>query len=120
MPKQLLTGSLDEQCAFLYELAQQKMAQGNYTGAVHALKEIVKYAPDYRDAAELLAEAQRRKSAHTMLLLFAFGGAALFIGIGTVTQVGNDLVFIGLAVTGALLGYLVGTWVAARRSRTAA
>ena len=61
MAKQALSGSLEEQCEFLYTLAVEKMGDGNYTGAVHALKEIVKYAPDYRDSAELLAEAKRRK-----------------------------------------------------------
>ena len=54
MPKQLLTGSLEEQCQFLYSLALEKIQQGNYTGAVHALKEIVKYKPDFLDAADLL------------------------------------------------------------------
>ena len=37
MPKQKLTGTLDEQCEFLYGLAITKMAEGNYTGAKHAL-----------------------------------------------------------------------------------
>ncbi|HMN31708.1 MAG TPA: hypothetical protein PKE45_26400, partial [Caldilineaceae bacterium] len=54
MPKQLLTGTLEEQCEFLYTMAVEKMAQGNYTGAVHALKEVVKHAPDFRDAQALL------------------------------------------------------------------
>ncbi len=111
MPKTLLTGSLDEQCEFLYTLAQDKMQQGNYTGAIHALKEIAKYRPDYRDTAQMLAEAKRRKSDHTLLLLYAFGGAALFIGIGTVTQAGNDLVLMALALVGGLLGYLVGNLI---------
>lgn len=105
MPKRLLTGTLDEQCEFLYTLAQEKMQQGNYTGAIHALQEIAKYRPDYRETAQLLAEARRRKSEHTFLLLAAFGGAAIFIGIGTVIQVGHDLLFLGLALVGGLLGY---------------
>lgn len=117
MPKQLLTGTLDEQCEFLYSLAQDKMQQGNYTGAIHALKEIVKHAPDYRDAAQLLQEAKRRKAAHTALLFYALGGAILAIAIGTLAQVGNDLIFLTLALVGALVGYLVGDWMRARRSR---
>jgi hypothetical protein len=60
MPKQVLTGTLDEQCEFLYSLAQEKIGQGNYTGAVHVLKEIVKHKPDYRDA---VAIAGRNKGA---------------------------------------------------------
>ncbi len=38
MPKQMLSGTLDEQCAFLYDLGRQKMEQGNYTGAIHAFR----------------------------------------------------------------------------------
>jgi len=117
MPKQLLTGTLDEQCAFLYSLAQDKMRQGNYTGAIHALQEIVKHAPEYRDAAQLLQEARRRKATHTTLLFYALGGAILFVAIGTLAQVGNDLIFLALALAGALVGYLAGDWARARRSR---
>ncbi len=58
MPKELLTGTLDEQCEFLYNLAMEKMQAGNYTGAAHALKEIVEHKPNFRDAAELLEEAK--------------------------------------------------------------
>lgn len=117
MAKTLLTGSLDEQCEFLYTLAQTKMQQGNYTGAIHALKEIAKYQPGYRDTAQLLAEAQRRKAEHTTLLFYAFGGAALFIGIGTVLQAGNDLVFLVLALAGGLLGYFAGNLMRSLRGR---
>ena len=111
MPKQTLTGTLEEQCEFLYNLAQEKMAQGNYTGAVHALKEVVKHAPEYRDAAQLLAEVKQRKSSQNQLLWFAFGGAAIFIFIGSWLQVGNDLILIGLAVVGAVLGFFLGNLV---------
>jgi hypothetical protein len=111
MPKQLLTGTLDEQCDFLYTLASEKMQQGNFTGAVHALKEIVKYNPNFRDANELLAEAKRRKAEQSQLLWFVFGGVAIAIFIGTVIQVGNDFLFLGLIAVGALVGFLMGNWV---------
>lgn len=111
MPKQLLTGTLDEQCGFLYDLALEKMQQGNYTGAVHALKEIVKHQPGFRDAGALLEEAKRRKAEQSQLLWFAFGGAAIFVFFGTMIQVGNDLLFIGLILVGALLGFIVGNLV---------
>jgi hypothetical protein len=111
MPKQLLTGSLDEQCEFLYTLALEKMQQGNYTGAVHALKEIVKHKPDFRDAGAVLADAKRRKAEQSRLLWFAFGGAALFVLFGTMLQVGNDLLFLGLIAAGALVGFFVGNLV---------
>jgi hypothetical protein len=111
MPKQLLTGSLDDQCEFLYALALEKMQQGNYTGAVHALKEIVKYKPDFRDASAVLADAKRRKAEQGQLLWFAFGGAAVFVLFGTMLQVGNDFLFLALIAAGALVGFLVGNLV---------
>ena len=111
MPKQLLTGTLDEQCQFLYDLALEKMQQGNYTGAIHALKEVVKHNPGFRDAGELLADAKRRKSEQSQLLWFAFGGAAIFVFIGTMFQVENDFLFLGLIAAGALVGFLVGNLV---------
>ena len=116
MPKQQLTGTLDEQCEFLYNLAQEKMEQGNFTGAAHALKEIVKHNPGFRDAAVVLADAKRRKSEQSMLLWFAFGGAALFVLFGTMMQLGNDFLFLGLIAVGALLGFLVGNLVRSLRS----
>lgn len=111
MPKQLLTGTLDEQCEFLYNLALEKMQQGNFTGAIHALKEIVKHNPGFRDASAVLAEAKRRKAEQGRMLWFVFGGAALFVFAGTVFQVGNDLLFLALIAAGALLGFLMGNLV---------
>lgn len=111
MPKQMLSGSLDEQCDFLYSLALDKMGQGNYTGAIHALQEIVKYAPAYRDAARLLDEARGRKAEHRLLIICSFAGGALMIGAGTLLRAGNDFWFLALALAGAGLGYLVGNGV---------
>ncbi|MCB0115771.1 MAG: hypothetical protein R2873_05785 [Caldilineaceae bacterium] len=116
MPKQLLTGSLEEQCDFLYQLAQEKMQIGNYTGAIHALDEVVKHAPDYADAADLLALAKRRKTDQRNRLLFALIGAALFIGIGTFAQVTNDLWLFALAFLGLLVGYGVANLVSSLRT----
>lgn len=115
MPKQLLTGSLEEQCEFLYNLALDKMRQGNFTGAIHALQEIVKHKPDFRDAAAVLAEAKTRKSEQTQLLWFAIGGAAIFVLLGTILQVPNDLIFLVMAVAGALVGFLAGNLVQSLR-----
>ena len=108
MPKQTLVGTLDEQCAFLYEMAQEKIAEGNYTGAVHALQEILKYQPNFRDAATLLAETKARKSQQSRLVLAGFLGAILFVGVGTTLRVSNDLLFLALALIGAVVGYAAG------------
>lgn len=116
MPTQKLTGTLEEQCEFLYNLAEQKLAEGNYTGAVHALKEIVKYKPDYKDAQQLLRQAKERKSEQSFLVWMGLGGMAVFVLIGTVVGVPNDLYFLVLAGIGLVAGYIAGTLI--RKVRT--
>lgn len=119
MRKQSLTGTLEEQCEFLYNLALEKMAEGNFTGAAHAFKEVARHKPDYKNVRELLAEAQQRKASQRVLLFCGLGGAMLFIAIGTVYRLGNDLLFIGLALLGALVGYALGNVLqSVRRNRT--
>ena len=117
MPKQKLTGTLDQQCEFLYGLAITKMAEGNYTGAKHALQEIVKYKPDYRDAQQLLEQVSRKKSDQTFLIVMAFVGAAVGVAVGSLGHLGNDLVLLVLAGIGALLGYGVGNYIRSFRAR---
>ena len=117
MPKELLSGTLDEQCEFLYQLAVEKMSQGNYTGATHALAEVVKYSPDYRDAAELLQEARRRKAEQRALLLWISLGLAVGIGLGSILDLPNDLALLIFAVGGAIAGYGVGNLVASYRRK---
>lgn len=107
MQRQELTGTLEEQCDFLYNLAQEKIADGNYTGAAHVLKEIVRHSPKYRDAATLLQEAEKRKAEQRALLTGGIVGAVLFVGLGTLIQLPNDIVFILLAILGAVLGYII-------------
>ena len=116
MPKQKLTGTLDQQCEFLYGLAISKIAQGNYTGAKHALQEIVKYKPDYRDARQLLEKVSAQKSDQTFLVIMAFVGAAIAVGFGSISQLGNDLVLLVLAAVGALVGYGAGNFIRSFRA----
>ncbi|MCY3897065.1 MAG: hypothetical protein OXF86_00735 [Caldilineaceae bacterium] len=116
MAKKQLTGTLEEQCSFLYQVAQEKMEDGNYTGAVYALKEIVRHKPDYRDAAQLLEQARRHKKAQSFRLIISLTGAALFVGIGSTAGVPNDLWLFVLAFAGLLLGYAVANMV--RRQAT--
>lgn len=117
MPKTLLTGTLEEQCAFLFNLAQEKAAVGNYSGAKHALKEILKHAPNYPGAAELMVKVSKGKQEQNMMLAFVFGFAVIAVAIGTIWQVPNDLWFIGLIVAGAIVGFLVGNAIALFRNR---
>ena len=116
MPKQKLTGTLEQQCEFLYGLAITKIAQGNYTGAKHALEEIVKYKPDFRDAQQLLQEVSRKKSDQTFLVVMAILGAAVGVAVGSIGQLGNDLVLLALAGIGALVGYGVGNYIRSFRA----
>lgn len=109
--KKQLTGTVEEQCGFLYRLSQEKMASGNYTGAVYALKEIVKHIPDYGDAADLLELARRQKKAQTFRLLVSLGGAVAFIGVGSASGLHNDLWLLGLGSTGLLFGYGVANMI---------
>lgn len=115
MPKQKLTGTLEEQCEFLYQLAQEKMSQGNYTGAVHALEEVVAHAPAFRDAATLLQAAKRKKSEQRRLLFAAMGGSALFIAVGTVLQLPNDWLFLLFAIVGAFVGFGIANFLEIRK-----
>ncbi len=117
MPKQTLTGTLEEQCEFLYQLAQEKMVQGNYTGAVHALKEIVKHLPSFRDAATLLVEAKQKKSEQQRLLFSAIGGAAIAIALGTLLQLPNDWLFLIFATVGAFVGFGISNFIELRKRR---
>jgi uncharacterized membrane protein AbrB (regulator of aidB expression) len=115
MPKQTLAGTLEEQCEFLYQLAQEKIAQGNYTGAVHALNEVVKHAPTFRDASALLAAAKKKKAEQRRLLFAALGGSFVFIAVGTFLQLPNDWAFLAFAVVGALIGFGVGNFFEMRK-----
>ena len=115
MRTEKLSGSLEEQCEFLYQLAQEKMAEGNYTGAYHILQEILKHVPDYKEAPQLLHHVKQKKGEQRTLLFTGLFGAILFTGIGTLLQVSNDLIFILLAIFGIIVGYVVGSFLLARR-----
>ena len=108
MPKEILTGSLDEQCDFLYNMAIEKMQQGNFTGAAHALKEIVKHQPDFRDAQSLLAEAKARKAEQRWLLIISLTGFAGGVYIGSTWGAANDFWLLLYAGLGLLVGYAIG------------
>lgn len=103
--KKLLTGTLEEQCSFLYQLAEQKMASGNYTGAAYALKEIVKYRPEFRDAARLLKIARAEKRKQRNRIVVSLLGAIVAIAIGSAIGLPNDLWLFGIAFAGLLVGY---------------
>lgn len=81
------------------------METGNYAGASHALREIIKYAPEYENAAQLLAIVKQRQAEQRNRLLYSLLGAVLFVCIGSFLQISSDLVLLALAVVGLLVGY---------------
>jgi len=117
MPKELLTGSLEEQCDFLYEMAIDKLAHGNFTGAAHVLGEIVKYVPDYKDAQALLWEAKRRKAEQRWLVIISLIGLAGGVFIGSLRGVSNDFWLLLYAGVGLLAGYAGGNLLNSLRRR---
>ncbi len=117
MRRQQLTGTLDEQCAFLYDLALEKMEQGNFTGAYHALKEVARHRPNFRDVQAQFAEATWRKNEQRFLLLFVFLGAIAFVYLGSGLNFGNDLIFIAFVFLGSVLGFALGYGINSWRRR---
>lgn len=120
MPKTMLTGSLDEQCEVLYQLAQEKMRQGNFTGAVHALAEVVKHQPDYKDAARVLEMARAHKRTQRRTLLLSLLGAILFIGIGSVSGLAGDIWLLALGIVGLFIGYGAANFIGSMGANTSA
>ena len=69
-------------------------------------------------AAGLLEDVKRRKADQRFLGLTALIGLALFIAVGTVIGLSNDLYFLVLAAIGAVVGYGIGNLIQSFR-RTA-
>ncbi len=111
MVKNLLEGTLEEQCEFLYDLGVEKLKTGNFAGALYAFREIVRHDPAYRDVAALLVEARGRKSEQRQLILVGLGSGALFMGVGRLTGISHDLALILVGALGLVCGYLGCTWI---------
>ncbi len=106
MVKKLLEGTLEEQCAFLYDLGVEKMKAGNFAGALHVFREVAKHDPTYRDVTVLLAEVKGRKSEQRQLILVGLGSGALFMAVGRLAGISHDLVLILAGALGLVCGYL--------------
>ena len=116
--KQLLTGTLDEQCEFLYNMAIEKMEVGNYTGAVYALREVVAHNPGFKDATALLAFVEERKFDQTFLLASAGIGVVAGVALYSWLQPGNDLLLWVYGLGGLFSGYGLGNLIRSfQRSR---
>ncbi len=106
MTKKMLEGTLDEQCAFLYDLALSKMKTGNYTGALYALKEVARHRPNYRDVSSLLVHLQKRKRDQRRLILVGLCSGILLATLTLAAGVTNDLLVVGAGVLGLVGGYV--------------
>ncbi|MCO6452174.1 MAG: hypothetical protein J5I90_15440 [Caldilineales bacterium] len=116
MPKEQLQGSLDEQLSVIYDVVQERMATGKYSGAVHYAKEIIKYDPNYRDIQDVLKKAQAAKRQQTILLSVSLISAILAVIIIRWLGWTQDWLSLIVAALGALLGFLITNFFFSRRT----
>lgn len=102
-----LTGSPEEQADQLYDLAEEAMAQGRYSGAYRYWQEIEKALPGYRDVPERLAEANLARREQRFLIMGALAGAVVLLFIARSLGAERELVLLGAAVLGLLVGWLI-------------
>jgi len=117
MPKITLPGTVEEQAAQIYDLADEAMQQGRYTGAYHYYQEIERALPGYRDVAARMAQAKRAKREQSNLLIGSILGGALAIALARLAGNNNELIFIGVAILGLLAGFAVTALLFSRRSK---
>lgn len=117
MAKQQLSGTLDEQLATLYDMTQQRLADGKYSGAVHFAKQIVKVDPNYRDIQEILRKAQRAKYEQTWAMVVSLIVAMLAIALARPLGFSKDWQMLIFGFFGLLIGFLATTALFLRRSQ---
>ena len=115
MPKLQLAGSIDEQLATVYDMVQERLANGRYSGAVAYAKEIVKVDPNYRDIQELLHKAQRAKREQTWGLVVSLVAAVAAIALARWIGLTRDWQMLLFGFAGLLGGFLLAqVWFAFR------
>jgi hypothetical protein len=102
-----LTGPVEEQAAQLYDLAVTAMEEGRYSGAYRYFLEIENAVPGFRDVPERLRQADYARREQRFLALGSFAGAIILVIAARLLSVQNELVFLGVAVVGLVLGFLV-------------
>ena len=93
--------------AAVYDMVQERMAEGKYTGAVHYAKEIIKVDPNYRDIQDILQQAQRAKREQTWLLAISLVGAMVVVALTRWWGWTRDWQSLVFAVVGLLLSFLI-------------
>ncbi len=115
MPKLQLAGSVDEQLATVYEMVQERMANGRYSGAVTYAKEIIRVDPNYRDIQEILAQAQRAKREQTWGLVISLVAAVVAVALARWIGLTRDWQMLIFAFVGLIGGFLLtNAWFAFR------
>jgi hypothetical protein len=105
MPVKTLEGTIEEQAAQIYDLAAEAMQEGRFTAAYRYYLEIERAVPGFRDVPELLAKANYARKEQRTLLLGSITGASVLIVLARLLGNDNELVFLGVAVLGLLLGF---------------
>lgn len=105
MPVRRLEGTVEEQAAQIYELAAEAMQEGRYTAAYRYYLEIERAVPGFRDVPERLAEAKYAKREQRSLLMGSFAGAMVLIVLARLLGNDNELIFLGVAALGLILGF---------------
>lgn len=105
MPVKYLEGTPEEQAAQIYDLAAEAMQEGRFTAAYRYYLEIERAVPGFRDVPELLAKANYARKEQRSLLLGSIAGASVLIVLARLLGNNNELIFLGAAVLGLILGF---------------
>lgn len=112
-----LTGTPEEQADQLYDLAEEAMGEGRYSGAYHYWLEIEKALPGYRDVPERLAEANLARREQRFLIMGALLGAVVLVAIARSLGAERELMLMAAAVLGLLIGWLISLLVFSKLMR---
>ncbi|HSN74272.1 MAG TPA: hypothetical protein VL334_04145 [Anaerolineae bacterium] len=107
MPVQRLEGTVEEQAVQIYDLAVEAMQEGRYTAAYRYYLEIERAVPGFRDVPERLAHANYARREQRSLLLGSLTGAMVLIVLARLLGNDNELVFLGAAVLGLAVGFVL-------------
>lgn len=105
MPVKRLEGTVEEQAAQIYDMAAEAMQEGRYTAAYRYYLEIERAVPGFRDVPERLAQANYARREQRTLLLGSMLGAMILIVLARLLGNSNELIFLGAAVLGLIVGF---------------
>jgi hypothetical protein len=117
MPVKTLEGTVEEQAAQIYDMAAEAMQEGRYSAAYRYYQEIERAVPGFRDVPERLAQANYARREQRSLLLGSLTGAMLLIVLARLLGNDNELIFLGVAVLGLILGFALTTALYPRLAR---